>query len=196
MRWQRIELVGADVRLGRFCAAGECQRWFDRLNTEIAWLRHRVKLFGREINAPRFSCWVGDAGTFYTYSRTRYAPRPWTPALRELRQSVSALCGSAYNSVLCNLYRDGRDAMGWHADDEAELGPEPVIASLSFGAPRVFRLRHRQERSRGVAIRLESGSLLVMAGATQTHYQHALPRDAACTAPRINLTFRHVRIAA
>ena len=152
----------------------------------------RLRLFGRTVDAPRLSCWMGDAGTAYTYSRTRFEPQPWAPAVAELRTRVSARCGVGFNSVLCNLYRDGRDAMGWHSDDEPELGPAPVIASLSFGATRRFRLRHRRDPALRLELELESGSLLLMSGATQRNYRHDLPRAPRVAAPRINLTFRSI----
>ncbi len=193
MQWRHIELAGADVRLARFCTAARAGAWFERLQQEIPWQRHRVKLFGRELEAPRLACWMGDTGAVYTYSRMRYVPQPWTPAAAELRTRVSAYCGEIYNGVLCNLYRDGHDTMGWHCDDERELGPWPVIASLSFGAPRRFCLRHRRERGRRLDIVLESGALLLMSGATQSNYQHALPGARTCAEPRINLTFRQIR---
>jgi alkylated DNA repair dioxygenase AlkB len=151
-----------------------------------------VRIFGREIASPRLSCWIGDAEAVYTYSGTRFEPRAWTSALAELRDAVSAQCGEIYNSVLCNLYRDGRDAMGWHSDSEPELGPAPVIASLSFGAARRFRLRHKRDRALRLELDLASGSLLLMAGATQRNYRHDLPRTVRPVAPRINLTFRRI----
>jgi alkylated DNA repair dioxygenase AlkB len=190
--WRRFRLPGADVRLARFCTAAAAPTWFARLRAEIPWQQHRLKIFGREVDSPRLSCWIGDAQAVYTYSRTRFEPQPWTPALRELRDAVSQFCGEVYNSVLCNLYRDGRDAMGWHSDSEPELGNAPVIASLSFGATRVFRLRHKRDAALRAEIALESGSLLLMAGATQRHYRHDLPRTAHEVGARINLTFRHI----
>jgi len=192
LHWSRFDLPGADVRLAQFCDAAQAQEWFARLHAEIAWERHRLRLFGREIQAPRLSCWVGDADATYIYSRTRFVPRPWTPSLSELRVALSAQGAEAFNSVLCNLYRDGRDAMGWHSDDEAELGARPVIASLSFGATRRFRLRGRHDPALRLELELESGSLLLMTGATQTHYRHDLPRSTRVTGPRINLTFRRI----
>jgi alkylated DNA repair dioxygenase AlkB len=190
--WQTFGLPGADVRLGRFCVPAEGVAWMARLADEIPWQQHRLNLFGRAVNAPRLSCWMGDADTTYTYSRTRFEPRPWTPAVAELRARVSAQCHTRFNSVLCNLYRDGRDAMGWHSDDEPELGPAPVIASLSFGAPRRFRLRHRRNTTLRLELALDSGSLLLMSGTTQRNYRHDLPRAARVISPRINLTFRCV----
>lgn len=190
--WQTFALAGADVRLRRFCGAAEAQQWFERLRTEVPWERHRVRLFGREIDAPRLSCWIGDAAAVYTYSGTRFVPRAWTPACAELRDRVSALCGESYNSVLGNLYRDGSDSMGWHSDDEVELGPQPCIASLSFGAARRFRLRHRRDPMLRLELDLEPGSLLRMAGATQRNYRHDLPKTARAVGPRINLTYRYL----
>ncbi|HVJ61632.1 MAG TPA: alpha-ketoglutarate-dependent dioxygenase AlkB [Tahibacter sp.] len=167
--------------------------WFARLRDEVTWERHRITMFGREIDSPRLSSWVGDADAVYTYSRTRFEPHPWTPALAALRDAVSRWCDAPFNSVLCNLYRSGADSMGWHSDAEPELGPEPVIASLSFGAVRRFRLRHRDDASPSLELPLAPGSLLVMSGATQRNYRHDLPKAARVAAPRINLTFRHIR---
>lgn len=190
--WQRVELPGADVRLLHFCDPVAAQRWFDRLHAEVPWERHRLRLFGREIDAPRLSCWVGDAAAVYRYSGKRFVPRAWTPALAELRDRLSLLCGEVYNSVLCNLYRDGNDSMGWHSDDEPELGRRPRIASLSFGAVRMFRLRHRRDPMARVELPLAAGSLLLMAGDTQANYRHSVPKTARCPGARINLTFRRV----
>jgi len=192
VNWRRLDLAGADVRLAQFCDAAQAQRWFALLHAKIPWELHRLRLFGREVASPRLSCWIGDREAVYTYSRTRFEPRPWTPALAELRDAVSSQCGELYNSVLCNLYRDGSDAMGWHSDNERELGPDPVIASLSFGATRRFRLRHRRDPGSRLEIELESGSLLLMAGATQVNYRHDLPRTMRDTGARINLTFRRI----
>jgi alkylated DNA repair dioxygenase AlkB len=192
MTWQTFDLPGAAVSLTQFCDAEVAQEWFKRVHAEVVWERHRLRLFGREVDSPRLSCWIGDADAAYTYSGTRFTPRPWTPACAELREDISALCGERYNSVLCNLYRDGRDSMGWHSDDETELGPQPVIASLSLGAPRRFRLRHRRDPAQRLELDLASGSLLLMAGATQRNYRHDLPKSARVAGPRINLTFRRI----
>ena len=192
MEWQRFDLPGADVRLARLCSVGEAQEYFARLHAEIPWERHRLRLFGREIDAPRLSSWIGDADAVYTYSRVRFEPHAWTPTLRELRDRLAETCAQRYNSVLCNLYRDGNDAMGWHSDSEPELGPAPSIASLSFGATRRFRLRHRTDAQLRLEIELEAGTMLLMSGATQRNYRHDLPRAKALSEPRINLTFRQV----
>lgn len=189
---ERIPLPGADVRYFADAFARDADALRDALAREIPWETHRIRLFGREVDSPRLSCWIGDAGTDYTYSRTRFAPRAWTPALTTIRDALASRFELSFNSVLANLYRNGRDSMGWHSDAEPELGAEPVIASLSFGAPRLFRFRSRATREPAGSIELAHGSLLVMAGATQQLYQHEVPRSARIDAPRINLTFRAI----
>lgn len=174
-----------------FLAPAEADALLPVLDAAIAWERHHVRIFGREIPAPRLSCWIGDPGAAYTYSRVRFEPRPWPPVLAGLRGRIAAAAGEAFNSVLANRYADGADSMGWHADDEPELGTDPVIASLSLGAVRRFALRHKATRERR-DLELTPGSLLVMRGATQAHWQHALPRSARATGVRINLTFRRI----
>ncbi len=159
---------------------------------QIPWERHRLRMFGREIDAPRLSCWIGDPGAVYVYSRSRFEPRPWPPVLTAVRDRLSEQLGVAFNSVLANLYRDGRDSMGWHSDDEPELGPEPTIASLSLGATRTFALRHREQPGPRLRVALTHGSLLVMRGGSQRLYRHALPRAPQVASPRLNLTFRRV----
>jgi alkylated DNA repair dioxygenase AlkB len=163
------------------------------LRAVVPWEVHAVRLFGREVPAPRLSCWIGDPGTSYRYSGQRHFPRPWPDCLRPVRARLEAQLGVPFNSVLANLYRDGRDAMGWHRDDERDLGPAPVIASLSLGAPRRFLVKaHGDAEAKALAIELPHGSLLVMAGDFQRHYRHALPRTARAVEARINLTFRNV----
>jgi len=190
--WQTFDLPGADVRLTRLFDADAAEDWFMRLHAEIPWQRHRLRIFGRDVDAPRLSSWIGDADAVYTYSGTRFVPHAWTAACAELRGRMARLCAADFNSVLCNLYRDGRDSMGWHSDDEAELGPEPLIASLSLGAVRRFNLRHRRDATRRLAIDLPSGSVLLMAGATQRNYRHGLAKTARPVGARLNLTFRYI----
>jgi alkylated DNA repair dioxygenase AlkB len=157
---------------------------------EVAWEVHRIRLFGREHDSPRLSSWIGDPDAHYRYSGADFRPHPWPPALLGIRRRLTEELGAPFNSVLANRYRDGRDAMGWHSDDEPELGPAPVIASLSLGASRRFTLKHRRDASLKAALELGHGSLLVMSGATQANYRHALPRTAKPVGERINLTFR------
>lgn len=173
-------------------------RWLDdaervlaALLDEVPFAARTIKLFGREVMQPRRVAWVGDRQAVYTYSGTRHEPLPWTPVLARLRSELGERTGLAFNGVLCNLYRDGRDSMGWHSDSEPELGPEPLVASLSLGAARRFVLRHRTQEHT-LPLRLESGSLLLMCGPTQRFYRHALPKEPGVQGPRINLTFRQL----
>lgn len=193
MALPRLPLDDADLALDTgWLPAAEADALFSALRTGIPWEVHRIRLFGREHASPRLSCWIGDPGATYRYSGSRFEPRPWPVALAPLRARLASELGVAFDSVLANLYRDGRDAMGWHSDDEPELGPAPVIASVSLGATRRFVLKSRGEPARRLALDLPHGSLLVMAGATQRHYRHALPRTARPVGERINLTFRCV----
>ena len=164
---------------------------FAALRSETPWRAEQIRIAGRLIPVPRQTAWYGDPGATYTYSGIRNEPIAWTPLLGALRDAVSAAAGAPFNSVLLNHYRDGRDSMGWHADNEAALGRDPVIASLSLGAPRRFVLRHATVKDRSMAFLLGDGALLVMAGATQHHYRHAVPKTADA-GERINLTFRQV----
>ncbi|GAA0718161.1 alpha-ketoglutarate-dependent dioxygenase AlkB [Dokdonella soli] len=193
LAFEALALPGADVRyVANAWPRAEADALFAAFRAEIPWSTHRLNLFGREVESPRLSCWIGDPDAVYTYSGTRFEPLPWTPTVAALRDDLATRLGVRFNSVLANLYRDGRDSMGWHSDDEPELGARPVIASLSFGAERTFRLRSRATRKTVLSIELAHGGLLVMAGGTQRLYQHALPKRARVEAPRINLTFRRI----
>ena len=189
----KIDLPGADVRyVTRVFDRSRADALHGALRAEIAWQQHCLRLFGRLIEAPRLSAWIGDPGASYRYSGTRFDPRAWTRTVASLRDALNARVGARFNSVLANLYRDGRDSMGWHADDEPELGGQPLIASLSFGAARNFRLRSRSDKRVVLTIELEHGSMLVMAGDTQRLYQHEVPKVRGQVAERINLTFRRI----
>lgn len=188
----RLDWPDGDFRhLPSFWPGDRADALFARLSEEIAWRNHPVRLFGREIPSPRMSCWFGDPGTVYRYSGMQHTPEDWTPTLVAIRNEIRQRLGIPCNSVLANLYRDGRDRMGWHSDDEPELGRQPVIVSASFGPSRRFTLRHRRLSSRQ-ALWLDHGSLLVMAGDSQACWQHALPATRVACGPRINLTFRFI----
>ncbi len=188
-----IPLDGAELAFApRWLDAAAADELLAALLANVAWEVHRIKLFGREVDSPRLSCWIGDPGASYRYSGTDFAPHPWPAALAVIRARLVADCGARFNSVLANRYRNGRDAMGWHSDDERELGPQPVIASLSVGATRRFTLKARQPGAQSVLLDLPHGSLLVMRGNTQRNYRHALPRTARPVGERVNLTFRQV----
>jgi alkylated DNA repair dioxygenase AlkB len=180
-----------------FLRRDEADRWFALLAGDecVRWRQDHIQLYGRRIALPRLTAWYGEPGIRYVYSGIVNETVPWDEALRGLAQRVGDAAGTSFNAVLLNLYRDDRDAVSWHSDDEAELGPEPVIASLSVGAERTFQLRHKDHRRNGVAWeerRLPSGSLLVMRGSTQRLWQHRLPRHAGPCGPRINLSFRRI----
>jgi alkylated DNA repair dioxygenase AlkB len=162
------------------------------LREDVPWEVHRIRMFGRQVDSPRLSCWMGDPAARYRYSGTEFVPQPWHPALLPLRDQLAAFCGHAFNSVLLNRYRDGDDGMGWHSDNEPELGPAPVIASLSLGAGRRFLLRRRDDHAKKAEVLLDHGDLLVMGGQTQRLYQHCLPKSARPLAERLNLTFRWI----
>jgi alkylated DNA repair dioxygenase AlkB len=190
----RLDLPDADIRLWRQAfQPAEADEMLAVLRARIDWQQEDIVIFGERRRVPRLVAWHGDPGTAYTYSGTAHEPMPWTPELLGIRHRVEEITGQRYNSVLLNLYRDGRDGMGWHADDEPELGREPAIASVSFGATRRFKLRHRRSRSAASTLDLAHGDLLLMAGATQHHYVHAVPKTARPVGARVNLTFRWVR---
>lgn len=160
-----------------------------RLLAETEWREESVVVYGKRHLQPRLSAWIGDAP--YTYSGLRLQPAPFTPLLETLRDAVQAATGHSFNSVLLNYYRNERDSMGMHSDDEAELGPQPAIASLSFGAPRTFILRHKVTK-KTVRVALTDGSLLLMAGETQKRWLHGINKMTRPLHARINLTFRKI----
>jgi alkylated DNA repair dioxygenase AlkB len=160
-----------------------------RLIGETAWRAESITVWGKQHLQPRLTAWHGDAR--YSYSGLDLEPHPFTPLLLEIKAAVEAASGHRFNSVLLNYYRDGRDSMGMHSDDEPELGADPVIASLSFGAARTFTLRHKHTRQT-VKLALTSGSMLLMRGKTQHFWLHGINKSARQTGPRVNLTFRFV----
>ena len=195
--FEAIPLAGADLLLApRFLPAATADKLFaslrDPVQAGIDWEVHRLKLFGREVDSPRLSRWIGDPGTAYRYSGVRFEPASWPRALSVVRKAVNAAAGEEFNSVLANLYRDGNDTMGWHSDDEPELGVQPIIASLSLGAERKFVLKSKAAGGEKLELLLPHGSLLVMRGDTQKNYKHSLPRTKKPCGERMNLTFRRV----
>jgi alkylated DNA repair dioxygenase AlkB len=182
-----------------FIPAGETRALFAALRSEVSFLQRPIVVFGREVMQPRLSAWIGDPDAVYRYSNVVHQPLPFGPVLLALRTRIAAFVDLPFNSVLCNLYRDGDDAMGMHSDSEPELGPEPVIASLSLGAPRKFLLRARKQHSenaRALDLTLVDGSLLVMRGTLQREFKHGVPRERGLSEPRMNLTFRRIFAAA
>jgi alkylated DNA repair dioxygenase AlkB len=164
----------------------------DSLRDGMAWDQVPIRIMGREIMQPRLTAWYGDPGKTYRYSGRSFTPLAWAPALLPILGQLREETGHPWNSCLGNLYRDGRDSIGLHADDERELGPMPQIASLSLGSTRRFVLRHAREKGRKVAIDLTDGGLLLMGGSTQAHWLHEVPKTKAPVGARVNLTFRQI----
>lgn len=190
---ERLALPEAEIYLQRHfpssIAAGIA---LQRLLAETAWRSETIKLWGRSIAQPRLTAWHGDAGRDYTYSGLTMTPEPWTPLLRTLKAEVEQVVGTTFNSVLLNYYRNERDSVGYHSDDEKELGPEPTIASLSFGETRTFVFKSKNKRHKPVRLALEDGSLLLMKGPTQRNWLHAIEKETQPRGPRVNLTFRTI----
>jgi alkylated DNA repair dioxygenase AlkB len=167
----------------------------DKLDTiaayieSIAWEQRSFRMFGREHLTPRLTAWMGTG--VYTYSGQRHEPAPMPTTIARLHARVEALTGARFNSVLANYYRDGRDSVAWHADDEPELGTEPMIASVSIGASRTFLIHHKTLRER-TTLTLMHGDLLVMSGRSQLDYEHSVPKAREPVGPRINFTFRYI----
>ena len=174
-----------------FLASRRASWLLENLWRELSWQHWEIVLFGKHIPQPRLSAWCSDPGIFYRYSGLKLPPSRWHPELDQLRIDLKRALNCDFNSVLVNAYRDGADSMGWHADDESELGPEPLIASLSLGATRRFLIRPKNGGS-STAFDLERGNLLVMRGKSQQAWQHCVPKTRKAVGLRINLTFRLV----
>ena len=166
---------------------------YTELLQELDWKHKKIHLFGHWVLQPRLSAWYGDAGTEYQYSGLLNVPKAWTPSLLKIKQVIEKKTKQSFNSVLANYYRDGQDSMAWHQDNEPELGPEPIIASLSLGETRRFQFRHKTDKSlKTLSFDLVHGSLLLMSGQTQNFWQHQVPKTKRKVGGRINLTFRKI----
>ena len=196
--WEILPIANADIRLLRdFLPSKRASQLQELLTEQVAWRRDHVQLFGKRHPIPRLHQWYGEPGAIYRWSGIEMQPQPWLDELVLVRDRLQNLLDQTFNSTLINLYRDGNDSMGWHADDEKELGGQPVIASISLGSTRDFLLRPK-DKSTGAtqSIPLTHGSLLLMKGQTQHQWQHSLPKRLRCREPRINLTFRQIETAA
>lgn len=191
---EAVRLPGADLVLLRCPDLGaDTAALREALIRETPWRQETISLYGKTHQQPRLVAWYGDPGARYRYSGKTYLPQPWTARLQGLRGRLEALLGVEFNSVLLNYYRDHRDSMGLHADDEPELGSRPVIASLSLGEERVLYFRHKHQRGvRGLDLALPDGSVLVMRGDTQANWKHGMRKLSRPCGPRVNLTFRRV----
>jgi alkylated DNA repair dioxygenase AlkB len=189
----RIDLPDAEIDfLPAFLAPAEADRLFQQLLDDVEWKQDAMTMFGQPRLLPRLTAWYGDPGTAYAYSGIVNEPLAWIAPLLEVKAAVESAAQGQFNAVLLNRYRTGQDSMGWHADDEPEFGENPVIASVSLGAPRKFQLKHTTLKDCRTHIDLTHGSLLLMRGRTQHHWRHAIPKTARPVGERINLTFRKV----
>lgn len=169
----------------------QSNRFFNALNAGIEWKQESMQMYGKQLKFPRLTAWYGDQDKPYSFSGITLQPHPWTQELLDIKGVIEPLARVKFNSVLLNLYRDGRDSISWHTDAEKELGENPVIASVNFGAERTFQLRHKQTKER-IDIELGNGSLLLMEGEFQHFWQHQVPKTKKAKSPRINLTFRKI----
>ncbi len=172
-----------------FLCPEDADQALDACLTRLAWRQEAITLFGKSVMQPRLQAWYGDAG--YRYSGLTLAAKPWPDFLWRLKQQCETLAEAPFNSVLANQYRDGQDSMGYHQDNEPELGRNPVIASISLGATRRFNLKHIHSKQT-VSLMLTHGSLLVMAGELQHYWKHAVPKTQRSDQVRVNLTYRNI----
>lgn len=189
-----VVMPEADVTFFRnFFETRESDDILQELLHKIDWKQDKIKYYGKEMNLPRLTAWYGDFGTSYTYSNISMDSTVWTPTLLYIKGRVEEIARVKFNSVLLNLYRDGKDSVSWHRDNEPELGKNPVIASVSFGHTRRFQLKHIRRKELGrIDVELTHGSLLIMKGTTQDYWSHQIPKSLKVREPRINLTFRTI----
>ncbi|MGH1383863.1 alpha-ketoglutarate-dependent dioxygenase AlkB family protein [Kordia sp.] len=186
-----LHLPDADIcYYPNFIASKEATHIFEALLQETPWQQDDIKVFGKVYAQPRLTALYGINQKTYSYSNIEMTPHALTPTLLDLKQKVDQTCETNFTTMLLNYYRDGKDSNGWHADNEKELGTNPIIASLSFGQARFFHLKHRTDKTLKHKLVLEHGSLLVMKGETQHKWLHQIPKTAKPIRGRINITFR------
>jgi len=190
--WQP-DLPDAQLRYYRdFLSAEEADHFYGTFLSKIPWQQDDVKVFGKIYTQPRLTSLHSNSLSTYTYAGLTLQPHPMTTELLALVERMQDVCNHEFNCVLLNLYRDGSDSNGWHADNEKELGVNPQIASISFGANRFFHFKHRRIKSENYKMELHHGSLLLMEGPMQDHWLHQIPKTKKPLSPRINLTFRKI----
>ena len=175
-----------------FLSALQADNDFAELTENARWQQGQIQMWGKTVSEPRLSAFYGDSGVQYQYSGRPMAAMPWFGTLIAMKPPIETLCQTQFNAAFCNLYRSGQDAMGWHSDDEAELGRNPTIASVSFGAERTFQMKHRRIPGARLSIPLGHGSCLIMQAETQHHWLHQIPKSKKVRSARINLTFRQI----
>ena len=175
-----------------FLKSKEADRLYRNLHNATPWQADKIKVFGKTYDQPRLTALYAIDQTPYTYSNITMHPRLMTASLFDLIKKINTVNDARFNAVLLNLYRDGKDSNGWHADNEKELGKNPVIASISLGEERYFHLKHRTLKDQRLKIKLKHGSLLIMGGEMQHYWLHQVPKTTKIISPRINLTFRKI----
>ncbi|MDG1902073.1 MAG: alpha-ketoglutarate-dependent dioxygenase AlkB [Bacteroidales bacterium] len=190
---ERIKIRNGELLfIPSFLNLQNATKYYNALEKNIEWKQEQLKIYGKVINFPRLTAWYGDSESIYSYSGLTFHPHPWTKELIKLKNLIEPIGKTKFNSVLLNLYRSGSDSMSWHTDAEKELGLNPVIASLNLGEERVFQLRHNLTKEK-INIPLINGSLLIMQGELQHHWQHQIPKTKKLKGKRINLTFRLIK---
>ena len=186
-----LELPDAHITyVTDFLKTDEAHKLFEHLKHKTNWHHDDITLFGKTYKQPRLTALYAETNKTYTYSNVTMHPEPMSSELLSIKKKIEIITESEFNSVLLNLYRHGQDSNGWHADNEKELGKNPVIASLTLGAQRVFHFKHRTVPNEKYKIQLEHGSLLIMAGEMQQYWLHCIPKSKKTIGERINLTFR------
>jgi alkylated DNA repair dioxygenase AlkB len=175
-----------------FFSKEESDLFFRELLVQVEWKQMPIKIYGKEVMQPRLTAWFADEGVQYTYSGLTLGPVKWHPAILNIKQRVEGSSGFRFNSALLNLYRDGNDSMGWHRDNEKELGNDPPVASVNFGATRKFLIRDYHKKENTISLDLEHGSFLLMCEETQHYWQHSVPKTSKASGTRINITFRNI----
>lgn len=189
-----LQLPDAEIKyFPYFLNADKADTIFNKLYENVPWQQDDIKVFGKTYAQPRLTALYGNNGQPYSYSNITMQPHPFSLELKDLLRNVEVLSGIKFTTCLLNLYRDGKDSNGWHADDEKELGKNPPIASISLGHPRYFHLKHKTRKELKHKILLEHGSLLLMTGPTQHFWKHQIPKTAKPIGERINLTFRIIK---
>jgi len=190
---QSLHLENADLQYyPQFLDAEKADSFFQILLSDLDWRSFPIKMFGKMVMQPRLVAWHGLPNVPIRYSGVTLEPAPFTATLLAIKSELENTLGISFNGVLCNLYRDENDSMGWHSDDEKYLGKCPIIASVSLGAVRKFQLKSKTAALVKANLLLEHGSLLVMKGETQAYFKHQLPKMSKPCGPRINLTFRQI----
>jgi alkylated DNA repair dioxygenase AlkB len=193
-RFESIALPDGEVYyLSRLPLGETPDKVMRRLIDEVPWRNENIVVWNKSYPQPRLIAWFGDVGRDYTYSGIRLTPLPWTEILLDLKNRVEKVTHADFNSVLLNYYRNHRDSMGLHSDDEPELGKQPILGSLSLGEERTFILKHKRDKSLNpIRLKLASGSLLLMKGDTQHYWKHGIDKENRPCGPRVNLTFRRI----